>query len=71
MQPKILERWRLTTADVASVAGSFDRLIDVIRARYKPARSPITIEAKIRDWLYAELNNIERDRATRQSGGDA
>ena len=62
MRPKILGHWdRVTESDLSIVAGRFDRLVELIRSRYKPDRSSITIEAKIRDWLSTELNAIEQN----------
>lgn len=61
MKPKILSRWnRLAEADLEKVDGRFDRVVELVRARYKPGRSRITVEAKIYDWLLQELHDIER-----------
>lgn len=60
MKPRILQKWeQLAEADLANVDGQFDRLIDTIRRRYKPGRSPISVEAKIYDWLLHELDCLE------------
>lgn len=61
MQPRILQKWDfLVDGDLADVDGRFDRLIDLIRRRSKPGRSPITVEAKIYDWLLQELDVLEQ-----------
>ena len=62
MKPRILTHWdRLTETDIENVNGAFDDLVELIRKRYKPDRSSITVEAKIRDWLYGEIRTIERE----------
>ena len=62
LEPKILAQWEdLNKADLSNIDGRFDRLIDVIRRRYKPGRSPISVEAKIYDWILTELNKLDKN----------
>jgi len=60
IRPQILKHWdRLTEYDLSSVAGRFDRLVGVIRQAYFPARSSLSIEADIRDWVVSRITEIE------------
>ena len=62
MKPKILKKWgRLGETELDGIEGQFDRLVELIRNRYKPGRSLISVEANIYDWLLAELHQLERE----------
>ncbi|MBI4126903.1 MAG: hypothetical protein HY465_05360 [Deltaproteobacteria bacterium] len=64
MKPKMLTRWsHLTDDDLETTNGEFDGVVELIRKRYKPDRSHITVEAKIRDWINHELSELERGAA--------
>ncbi|MBI4212547.1 MAG: hypothetical protein HY540_07920 [Deltaproteobacteria bacterium] len=60
IKPKILSRWNeLSETELETTAGDFGRVVELIRNRYKQGRSPISVEAKIYDWILQELNEIE------------
>jgi hypothetical protein len=61
MKPEILVRWdKLSPYDLVYVEGRFDRLVELIRHRYMPSRSPLSIEAEVRDWLVKKITELER-----------
>lgn len=61
MVPKIAGKWdRLTDRDLAGVGGDFDRLVELIRQRYSPSRSKLSIEAEIRDWVVDRIDELEK-----------
>ncbi|OGQ21849.1 MAG: hypothetical protein A3I05_00240 [Deltaproteobacteria bacterium RIFCSPLOWO2_02_FULL_44_10] len=62
LKPRILQKWdKLAEPDLKQVNGQFGKLVEVIRKRYKPKRSPITVEAKIYDWVLEQLKEIENE----------
>ncbi len=61
MVPKIADKWdRLTNRDLAGVGGDFDRMVELIRQRYSPSRSKLSIEAEIRDWVVDRIDELEK-----------
>jgi hypothetical protein len=60
LEPEILKKWdRLTKYDLADVSGNYDALVDVIRNAYSPARTKLSIEADVRDWLTSRIDEKE------------
>lgn len=60
LEPEILKKWdRLTKYDLAGVSGDHDALVDVIRRVYAPARTKLSVEAEIRDWLTSRMDEEE------------
>lgn len=61
IKPEILVRWdKLSPYDLTPVDGRFDRLVELIRHRYMPLRSQLSIEAEIRDWLVKKIAELEK-----------
>lgn len=62
VKPEILVRWdRLSGYDLNGVGYDFDRLVETIRQRYHPARSKLSIEAEIRDWIISRIAEFEKE----------
>ncbi len=60
IKPKTLNKWsKLHPQDLEAVNGDFDKLVEVVRQHYYPGRSKLSIEGSIRDWLYAELDELD------------
>jgi len=61
IESAVLKRWNeLSSYDLDGVRGNMDRLVDLIRKRYAPERSPFSIEAEIRDWIILQIEELER-----------
>jgi hypothetical protein len=62
ISPEILCKWdRLSKYDLEGVSGDFDGLVEVIRKRYSPLKSKLSIEAEIRDWLACRITEMEKE----------
>ncbi len=61
LKPEILARWdKLSEYDLTGIGGDFDGLVEIIRQRYFPGRSKLSIEAEIRDWLVLQMDELEK-----------
>lgn len=63
VQPEILEKWnRLNDEDLESCDGQFDLIVEAIRKNYFVGRSPLSLEAEIRDWLVERISFYEKQK---------
>ena len=56
LKPRICQAWQLSEDELANVQGNFDNLVHTIRLRHFSGRSKLGVEAVIRDWLLAQLD---------------
>ena len=56
LKPHIMQAWQLSEDEVSHVDGNFDTLVLMVRQRHYPGRSKLGVEALIRDWLLAQLD---------------
>lgn len=60
IKPQILKDWDiLTQEDLEHSGPHFDRVLELIQTRYYPGRSRISVEGKIRDYLYNLLDALD------------